>query len=100
MVLGVPTLSILGYFCPSLELSQIFIWSTENKQNSSPIYRQVQTCSEDNSGIIFQRALDKRGYLMIIEDKFSYFSMKPYVVTPYLNRLVETVQMRGHIICF
>ena len=37
---------------------------------------------------------------MIIEDNFSYFSIKPYVVTPYLNRLVETVQMRGHIIYF
>ena len=31
---------------------------------------------------------------------FSYFSSKPYVVTPHLNRLVETVQMRGHNICF
>ena len=31
---------------------------------------------------------------------FSYFSLKPYVVTPHLNRLVETVQMRGHNICF
>ena len=32
-------------------------------------------------------------------DKFSYFSLKPYVVTPHLNRL-ETVQIRGHNICF
>ena len=31
---------------------------------------------------------------------FSYFSSKPYVVTPYLKRLVETVQMRGHNKCF
>ena len=37
---------------------------------------------------------------MIIKDNFSYFSSKPYVVTPHLNRLVETVQMRGHNICF
>ena len=42
------------------------------------------------------RALDKKEYLMII---FSYFSSKPYVVTPHLNRLFETVQMRGHNIC-
>ena len=42
------------------------------------------------------RALYKRKYLMTIED----FSMKPYVVTSHQNRLVETVQMRGHIICF
>ena len=31
---------------------------------------------------------------------FSYFSPKPYVVTPHLNRLDKTVQMRGHNICF
>ena len=43
------------------------------------------------------RALDKREYLMII---FSYFSSKPYVVIPHLNRLVEMVHMRGHNICF
>ena len=27
--------------------------------------------------------------------RFSFFSLKPYVVTPHLNRLIETVQMRG-----
>ena len=37
---------------------------------------------------------------MIIEDNFSYFSLKLYVVTPHLNHLVKTVQMRGHNICF
>ena len=36
-------------------------------------------------------ALDKREYF---NDNFSYFSSKPYVVTPHLNRLVEMVQMR------
>ena len=29
-----------------------------------------------------------------IMDNFSYFSLKPYVVTPHLNRLDETVRMR------
>ena len=43
------------------------------------------------------RALDKREYLMIV---FSYFSLKPCVVTHHLNRLIEMVQMRGHNICF
>ena len=33
-------------------------------------------------------------------DDFSYFSLKPYVVTSHLNCLIETVQMRGHNICF
>ena len=37
---------------------------------------------------------------MIIEDNFSYFSLKLYVVSPHLNSLDETVQMRGHNICF
>ena len=43
------------------------------------------------------RALDKREYLVIIRDNFCQFCMITYVVTPYLNRLAETVQMRGHI---
>ena len=34
---------------------------------------------------------------MIIRDNFS---LKPYVVTPHLNRLNDTVQMRGHSVCF
>ena len=44
---------------------------------------------------------------MIIPYNFSYFSMKPYVVIPHLNHLSETAQMsnetvqiRGHNICF
>ena len=48
-----------------------------------------------------------------MRDDFSYFSLKPYVVTPhlncltetyvvtpYLNHLLETVQMRGHNLGF
>ena len=31
---------------------------------------------------------------MAIGIVFCYFSLKPYVVTPHLNRLDETVQMR------
>ena len=26
----------------------------------------------------------------VFDDNFSYFSSKPYVVTPHLNRLIET----------
>ena len=47
--------------------------------------------------ISITRALDKREYLMVI---FSYFSSKPYDVTPHLYRLIEAVQMRGHNISF
>ena len=32
----------------------------------------------------------------VLDDIFSYFSRKSYVVTPHLNHLVEAVQMRGH----
>ena len=42
------------------------------------------------------RALDKWEYLMIIRDKICKFCIKPYVMTPELNRLDETVQMRCH----
>ena len=37
---------------------------------------------------------------MIIIDNFCQFWMKSYVVTSHLNRLGETVQMRGHNIWF
>ena len=38
----------------------------------------------------------------VFDDSFSYFSSKPYVMTPYLNRLVETVavEMKVHNIRF
>ena len=36
---------------------------------------------------------------MIIEGYFSYLSFKPYFVALHLNRLVETVQIRGYNIC-
>ena len=37
---------------------------------------------------------------MIMKDNFSYNSFKKYIVTPHLNRLIETVQMRVHNMCF
>ena len=37
---------------------------------------------------------------MIIEGYFSYFSLKPYVVTPHLIRHNEVVWMRGNNIGF
>ena len=36
----------------------------------------------------------------VFDDYISYFSWNPYIMTPHLNRLIETVQMRGHNICF
>ena len=58
----------------------------ETSQPRSACIRTVTIC----------RTLDKREYLMIIQDNFSYFSMKTYVVTPHLNRLVKMVEMRGN----
>ena len=37
---------------------------------------------------------------MTIRDNFEDFCIKTHAVTPHLNRLDETVQMRGHIIWF
>ena len=36
----------------------------------------------------------------IILDNYSYFSIKTYFMTHHYNRLIETVLMRGHNICF
>ena len=36
----------------------------------------------------------------VFDDNFSYFSLEPYVVTPHLNCLVQTVQVRGNNICY
>ena len=55
---------------------------------------------EKQGGVYIYRALDKREYLMILWDDFSYFTTKPYVVTPHLNCLIEMVQRMGHNICF
>ena len=38
--------------------------------------------------------------MVIIRDNFCSFCIKTYVVTTHLNRLVETVQMMGHVIWF
>ena len=44
--------------------------------------------------------LQIREHLVIIRDNFCYFCIKTYVVTPHLNRLDKTGQMRGHNIWF
>ena len=33
---------------------------------------------------------------LIIMDNFCSFCVKTYVVIPHMNRLIETVQMKGH----
>ena len=46
---------------------------------------------------MYTRALEMREYS---DEIFFYMSLKPYVVTPHLNSLVETAQIRGQNICF
>ena len=47
-------------------------------------------------GPCIPRALDKREYLVIIQDHFCFNFA--YVVSPHLNHLDKMVQIRGHII--
>ena len=39
-------------------------------------------------------------HITVFNYNISYLTLKLYVVTPYLNRLFETVQMSGYNICF
>ena len=55
------------------------------------LFRFQQTPDQD---------LNKREKFMIVRDNFCLFCIKIYVVSPHLNRLIETVQMRGHNIWF
>ena len=66
---------------------------TKTQEEAAAIVKPVeQVCMFSYS----PRALDKREYLVIIRDNFCQFCTKTYVVTTHLNRLDETVQMRGH----
>ena len=49
-----------------------------------------------NGGQLVKQSSSSEG---VFDDNFSYISSKPYVVTPHLNRLIETVQMKCHNIC-
>ena len=73
--------------------------SMRNKKNYHqihPLFRALTTVELHCS----YKTVDKREYLVIIRDNFCQFCIKTYVVTPQLNRLDETVQMRGHNIWF
>ena len=59
-----------------------------------------RTCETGNMELVCMQTLDKRKYLIMIWDNFCHFCTKTYVVTLHLNRLDETVQMKGHNICF
>ena len=64
------------------------------------LHRILKTSPGGSTEPVHNRALDKREYLVIIEEQFSYFSLKPSVVISHLSRLNETVQMRDHNVCF
>ena len=54
---------------------------------------------QGNLWLVF-RLFNLMGRVLVYDDNFSNFSSKLYVVTPHLNRLIETVQLKGHNICF
>ena len=68
-----------------IKINRIYHWSP------------VQTKKSDHAGKQIMLYI-KKEYLMIIFP--INFSSKQYVVTPHLNHLVKTVQMRAHNICF
>ena len=61
------------------------------------LLKPVQTTLRQLCGMSHNKSSREEG---VFDDNFSYFSSKPYVVTPHLNRLIESVQMRGHNLCF
>ena len=89
--------SWLNGFPPSVEIKSVIARSAGQHVTHSAIgslkFNKDYTTDTD-------RALDKREYLVIIGDNFCKFFIKTYVVTPHLNRLDKTVQMRGHNIQF
>ena len=49
--------------------------------------------------VIVKKKMENRALEGVFGDNMGYFLLilhKTYVVTPHLNRLVKTVQMRGH----
>ena len=102
---GVKLLMLLKAIDLHKDMSQgnevpIFVWLMFARDTSETIELFVKNHLNpvgDIAGLeqvtIIYRALDKREFLVIIRDNFSYFSLKPYLVTPHLNRLIETVQM-------
>ena len=85
---GLPRKKSNGKFCSCVSLSYYILQEMQIWEDSDMVIQLLP------SPFRSLRAPDKREYLMKIRDNFSDFSMKPYVVTPYLNRLVETFQMR------
>ena len=98
---GVKLLMLLKAIDLHKDMSQgnevpIFVWLMFARDTSETIELFVKNHLNpvgDIAGLeqvtIIYRALDEREYLVIIRDNFSYFSLKPYLVTP----LDETVQM-------
>ena len=92
-------------FCGSNCSSFILQLNAENRINIRAVYNAIHVFKLFLYGIYMVAFLSQfwvvyyqsSKYEWVIYDNFSYFSSKPYVVTPHLNRLIETVQMRGHV---
>ena len=75
-------------FTPSLLNQNIESLNTKCRLQENKLLQKTATTG--------RQPVDKRKYLMI----FFLIPHLIYVLTPFLNRLVETVQIRGHDICF
>ena len=81
---------------PILYLLPLLIWNTGHSGFSDSARGGNTSVLNATSRVL--RAVGMREYLMIIRDNFCLFSIKTYVVTPHMNRLDETVQMRDRIL--
>ena len=78
----------------SCELKVYFHWEGRAKQENGT------AAPHESVSIPYTHIWQSSSQKGVFDDNLFYFSTKPYDVTPHLNRLDETVQMRGHNICF
>ena len=77
----------------SLKKEPLYV-GVDDQKDKATVEGLEQVCYEPHR-CKKSRALDKREFLMIIF-LISHHCLIPYVVTRHLNRLIETVHMRGH----
>ena len=91
----------LGTVCHKMNLNQKTLQNFHATADSNThVFLLLVSCQTVAAKHRQSSALEKRQYLVKIGDNFCKFCIKTYVVTHHLNRLAETVQMRGHNIWF
>ena len=71
-----------------------------NLSLSFSVCLSLSLCFETGNRLTLDIALNKREYLIKIWDNLCLFCINSYVLTPHLNRLNKTVQMRGYKMWF